>query len=219
MEDAPPPAARRRKEARPQEVLEAALDTFVGRGFAATRMEDVARRAGVAKGTLYLYYASKEALFEAVVQAMLGTTIARLEGDLGESPLSAGDRLRAVAQGMAGIIGDPRRAALPKLVIANAGSFPGLARFYYREVVCRGLGLIGRILAHGVATGEFRAIDPTVHARLFVAPVLMGAVWQTTFAAVEETSVPPADLLHAHVELFLRGLAPGAADAPAGERS
>ena len=108
---------------------------------------------------------------------------------------------------MGAIIADPRRVAIPKLVIAEAGNFPEMARFYRREVVGRGIALIEGIVRRGQATGRFRAVDPHLAARLFIAPILMTAIWQTTFAQAEDRPVAPTAILGLHTEMFLRAMA------------
>jgi AcrR family transcriptional regulator len=201
----------RRRDARPAELLAAALDTFAAKGFAATRMEDIAARAGVAKGTVYLYYPSKEAIFEALVREAILPNIARLEALVEAAPpgaASAAAQLRLLIGAMGEVLGNPRIVAIPKLVLAEAGNFPELARFYRREVAERGLRLIEGILRRGVAAGEFRPLpDPRVAARLFISPVLVTALWQTTFAPHEDAPIPPAAVLAQHAETFLRGIA------------
>jgi AcrR family transcriptional regulator len=197
----------RRKEARPGELLAAALDTFVAKGFAATRMEDIAARAGVSKGTIYLYYPSKQAIFEALVRVNLVPNLERAETRLGDDPGPAAAQLRLFIALLLEIIADPRRVAIPKLVIAEAGNFPDLARFYRREVVGRGIALVEGILRRGMAEGQFRPVDPHLAARLFIAPILLSAIWQTSFAAIEEAPVAPASVLSLHADLFLRAIA------------
>jgi AcrR family transcriptional regulator len=205
---ATPRPRTRRKEARPAELLEAALDTFRAKGFAATRMEDIAARAGVSKGTIYLYYPSKLAIFEALVRANLLPNLDRMEAALAAFPGSAADGLRLVARSLAEVTAQPRLVAVPKLVLAEAGNFPELARFYRHEVVGRGLALVAGIISRGIAAGEFREVDPELAARLFFAPVILAALWQTTFAAIEESPVAPSELLSLHLDLLLRSLAP-----------
>ncbi|WP_114393055.1 TetR/AcrR family transcriptional regulator [Oleisolibacter albus] len=206
----PRPTRSRRKEARPAEVLAAALDCFAVTGFAATRMEDIAARAGVSKGTVYLYYPSKQAIFEALVQNSLVPRIAQIETALAAFPGSATDRLRLFASVLGNTIAEPRLVAIPKLVMAEAGNFPDMARFYRREVVGRGLALVGGILRQGVEAGEFRPLDPAITARLFMAPLMLVAIWQTTFAPVEEQPIPPDQILSQHLSLFLASIrAPG----------
>lgn len=204
---APSPPRRRRKEARPGELLDAALDTFRERGFAATRMEDIAARAGVSKGTIYLYYPSKEAVFEALVRANLLPRIAAIQAGMAGVAGTAAERLRMLVTAFAKVSEDARLIALPKLVLAEAGNFPDLARFYRQEVVGRGLALVGGILEQGMAAGEFRRLDPMVTARLFMAPMIVAALWRTTFAPIEEDPMPPEILLRQHLDIFLRGIA------------
>jgi AcrR family transcriptional regulator len=207
--DSPAPARRsRRKEARPAELLAAALDTFRARGFAATRMEDIAASAGVSKGTIYLYYPSKQAIFEALVRENLLPKLEAMAAALAASPPGAAVRLRLVIGAVRLATADPRIAALPRLVLAEAGNFPDLARFYRDEVIARGLGLLTGIIADGIASGEFRAVDPALAARLFFAPVVLAMLWRASFAAIETAPVPEAALLDLHLSQFLRAMAP-----------
>jgi AcrR family transcriptional regulator len=205
--EAPSPR-RRRKDARPAELLDAALDTFREKGFAATRMEDIAARAGVSKGTIYLYYPSKEAVFEALVRANLVPRIERIQTLMATAQGSATERLHMIIAAFAQVAGDARLVALPKLVLAEAGNFPDLARFYRHEVIGPGLALVAGILRGGMEKGEFRALDPEVTARLFMAPMILAALWRTTFAPIEDAPLPPETLLRQHLDLFLRGLRP-----------
>jgi AcrR family transcriptional regulator len=204
------PPRTRRKEARPAELLEAALDTFRDRGFAATRMEDIATRAGVSKGTVYLYYPSKQAIFEALVRETLLPNLDRIEAAVAASPAPAAQTLRMVALAVSQVATNPRLAGVPKLVLAEAGNFPDLARFYRHEVIGRGLGLVARVIARGITAGEFRAVDPELAARLFFSPLILTALWETTFAPIEEAPVPPAAVVALHLETWLRGMAPEA---------
>lgn len=197
----------RRKADRPGQVLEAALDSFLARGFAATRMEDIASRAGVSKGTVYLYYPSKEAIFKALVRASLIPTLERAESLLADATGSPTAQLRQILGLMGEVTANPRLVAIPKLVLAEAGNFPEMARFYRREVVGRFLALIERLLLRGMAAGEFRGMDPRPAARLFIAPVILTALWQTTFTPIEDDPLPPGAVLSLHTELFLRAIA------------
>ncbi len=206
-----PPPRRRRKEARPAEVLDAALDTFREKGFAATRMEDIASRAGVSKGTIYLYFPSKEAVFEALVRTNLLPVIERIQAAMTAETGPAAARLGMLVMAFARVTSDARLVALPKLVLAEAGNFPDMARFYRQEVVARGLELVAGILEQGMAAGEFRRLDPLVTARLFLAPMVLSALWRTTFAAIEDAPLPTETLLRLHLDLFLRAIAPEAA--------
>src|ERR671923_495899 len=148
---------QRRKDARPAELLAAALTCFKERGFAATRLDDVAAKAGVTKGTIYLYYPSKEELFKAVVRGELVPNIERLEAVLDEPGPAAALLERLIMAWVQHIVPSPI-SIIPKLVIAEAGNFPELARFYLETAVHRGLELIAAILRRGIASGEFRPV-------------------------------------------------------------
>ena len=199
---------RRRKDTRPAELLDAALDVFAEKGFAAARMEDIAARAGAAKGTLYLYFPSKEAVFEALVRSLIVPNLDRAEAIAAEHTGPVGPLLRQIVGVLAAMISEGRVVVLPRLLIGELYKFPELARFYKAEVVDRGLGLIAGLHRRGVASGEFRPQDSEAVARLVVAPALMMAIWRAVFAAHETEPVEPARVLDAHVDNLLRGLAP-----------
>lgn len=203
----PAPARSRRKQARPAELLAAALDTFREKGFAATRMEDIAARAGVSKGTIYLYYPSKQAVFEALVRESILPNLARLEAIQAAASGSCADRLRLFVRSLAEATADARILAIPKLVLTEAGNFPDLARFYRQEVVARGLAMVAGLLEEGMRRGEFRRVEAEPAARLFVGPVMLAALWRSTFGAIEDAPPPPGAMLELHLDLFLRGIA------------
>ena len=199
---------RRRKDTRPAELLDAALAVFAEKGFAAARMEDIAARAGAAKGTLYLYFPSKEAVFEALVRTLIVPNLDLAEAAAASHRGPIAPLLRRAAPLLAAIIRDGRLVVLPRLLIGELHRFPELARFYEATVVDRALGLIARLHRQGVETGEFRRQDSEAVARLVVAPMLMLAVWRAVFAPHEAEPLDPARVLDAHVETLLRGLAP-----------
>jgi AcrR family transcriptional regulator len=204
----------RRKDARPGEVLEAALEVFAEKGFAMTRMEDVAARAGVSKGTVYLYYPSKEALFEAMVRAAILPNLTRLESLAAGYDGPALDLLHRFFAVLLQVLETPRLIAIPRLVIAEARTFPELALFYRREVVDRGLALIEGILRRGVERGELRPVDPAATARLCVAPFLLAAIWKATFDPLQDAK--PLDargLLDTHLATLTHALAAQTPDA------
>jgi AcrR family transcriptional regulator len=196
---------RRRKEARPDEILAAALASFAERGFAATRLDDVAARAGISKGTLYLYFKGKEDLFEAVVRATLVPNIERLEtlGATFEGP--SAELLERLLLTLAGVAGS-EIGAIPKLVVAEAGNFPELARFYLDEVVRRGLRLIASILHRGVRRGEFRQLDIEHAAFCVFGPILLAALWKNSLEPYDEAPLDTQALARTHLDLLLRGL-------------
>lgn len=204
---APRRRGRPRKIARPEDLLAAALRVFAERGFAAARLDDVAREAGVSKAALYLYFESKQAIFEALVRSAVLHNIERLEAMVAGSEESAGDLLRRLVQAVARLVVETELAAFPKLIVAEATNFPDLARLYRSAVIERVLGLVARIIRRGIETGEFRPADPHLAARLVMAPLLFAALWKTCFAPHDPMPFDPAPLLALHVDVLVRGLA------------
>jgi len=196
----------RRKEARPAEIVAAALQLFSNRGFAATRLEDVATVAGVSKGTVYLYFAGKEQLFEAVVREAIAPNIDRAEAlvDSFEGPTA--ELLRALFEQFAGILETPLTGVI-KLMVTESGNFPQLARLYADLVLRRAFGLLRRLLERGMARGEFRHCDPENTVPLIVAPMLLLALWKHSFGAHTDLVLDRRAVLEAHRENLLRGLA------------
>jgi AcrR family transcriptional regulator len=199
---------RRRKEARPNEILAAALVLFGERGFAATRLDDVALRAGVTKGTLYLYFPNKEELFEAVVRQALVSNIEWGEALLEKPDEPAAVLLERLMHSWAALALSPA-GAIPKLIISEAGNFPELARFYREEVVDRGMELMRRALRLGVERGEFRAPDNFDNAvRCICAPIVLAMLWRHSLGRHEEVDrFDPEAICKTQLKLVLDGLA------------
>jgi AcrR family transcriptional regulator len=202
------PRWRRRKDARPEEILEAALDVFVERGYAAARLDEVATRAGVTKGTIYLYFPGKEALFKAVVRRILVTNIERAEAADAAHTGSAADALRQLLLAMWHLVGETKLSGVPKLIVAEAANFPELARFYWVEVASRALRLVASIIGRGVARGEFRPVDPRFTALSGVGPLLFAVIFKHSLHPVSGLDVDFQAFVSAHLENFLRGLRP-----------
>jgi AcrR family transcriptional regulator len=205
MESEPTVRWRRRKEARPGEILEAALDCFAERGFAATRLEDVAARAGVTKGTAYLYFKNKEELFKAVVRAYVVPTIEHIEAGIA-GPGTAAERLERVVSEWVEKVYGGRIGALPKLMIAEAGNFPELAQFYREEVVHRVLRSVKGLLRRGIDGGEFRETDVEQAALCVIAPLMLATLLKHSLGRAESLPIDAPALARCHVELLLRGL-------------
>ncbi|SRR3990172_126769 len=187
------PRFERRKDARPGEILDAALDLFVEKGFAATRLEDVAQRAGVSKGTVYLYFDSKDDLFKAVIRSGMVRAIEEAEKLVAGFEGSSADLLRQIYAGWWQNIGGTKLSGIPKLMISEAQNFPELARFYYDEVIQRGSRLFARALERGVARGEFRSVNVDYAVRALVSPLIMRAILEHSFlpcAGPEDFDVP-----------------------------
>ena len=209
------PRWQRRKEARPGEIEAAALDLFVERGFAATKLEDVARRAGVTKGTMYLYFDSKEALFKAVIRGAMLPLFERGEQLVDSHRGTARQLLSDFVRGWWKSIGESRVSGLPKLIMAEATNFPELARFYHEEVVSRGRRLFARVIERGVASGEFRAVDTPYALRVLGFSVIFAAIWKHSIGVCEPEPFDFERYLDAHIDLALNGLLVRSGEEPA----
>ncbi len=206
------PPRRRRKDARPGELLDAALEVFVEKGFAASRIDDVAARAGVSKGTLYLYYPSKESLLEAVIRHHLSLPIASgAEAFAGyRGPMSTLIR-HALPPVWLNIVEGPASGVI-KLMVTEVRNFPDIAGFYAREVIEPAHRLIGSAIERGIARREFRRVDVADTVRSIVLPMITLCTYRHSFAACVPPCMPPmthADLqrfVDHHLDLVLRGL-------------
>jgi len=201
------PRWQRRAEARPQELLDAALDEFVTCGYAATRLEAVARRAGVSKGTLYLYYENKAELFKAVVRAALVVNLDAAERVASGSGDSSRELLTRFMTEFTRRVSSSPLSGIPKLVMAEAGNFPEIARFYHDEVIRRGRQLIQAILKRGMDSGEFRPVDVDYAWRVVIAPLMLGILWKHSFQAFDPVLVDFDRHLQSHLDLLFDGLA------------
>src|SRR3989442_9080894 len=177
------PRWQRRKAARPAEIVTAALEVFVQRGFAAARLEEVARRAGVTKGTLYLYFENKEALFKAVVRETIVPVIAQAEALAQSFTGSARELLEQLVREYWRLVGETALAGIPKLMMAEAATFPELTRFYYDEVVVRGNRLMASVIERGVKNGEFRPAVVMCAAKVAISPPIHATVARRAFAS------------------------------------
>lgn len=206
MTRATQPRWRRRKEDRPAEIIAAALESFAERGFAATRLDDIADRAGVTRGTLYLYFPSKEELFKAVVRQSIVPVIARVEQMIANYTGPTADLLAKLILSFPDTVLRSRVSAIPKLVIGEARNFPELAQFYLDEVIRRGRRVITAVVRRGVERGEFRPVDLDHIFFCVMAPVLLTALWQHSFGLYDRKALNPNALLQSHVDVLLRGL-------------
>ncbi len=202
----PEPRWERRKQARPGELLAAALELFAEKGYAATRLEDVATRAGVSKGTLYLYFDSKEELFKEVVRSGIVRAIEEGEALIEQFKGTAADLVRAIVIGWWERIGSTPLSGIPKLMLSEARNFPELAEFYRLEVIERGSRAFRRAIERGVQAGEFRALDIDYTVQVMLAPLIMLAVWRHSLGCCEPQPSDPARYLQAYLDLALAGL-------------
>jgi len=219
---APPPTPRqRRKEARPQELLDAALDLFVERGFAATRSEDVAARAGVSKGTLYLYYPSKEDLLKEAIRHNVVNQIAEGADIVQQFDGSSAELLATMLRLWWDRIGETRASGVIKLMTSEVRNFPELAQFYVDEVINPSNELVGRILQRGIDSGEFRPgldVPEVVHA--LVGPMVLMVLNKHSLGACSAAFLlDPKAVMEALIDLALHGLLVRADKSPSKPRN
>lgn len=201
----------RRKDARPGEILEAALEIFAEKGFAATRMEDIAARAGVTKGTIYLYYPGKEELFKSLARETVGKALASATRNMAGIAGNPRQSLIRALTAIASFLNDGRRATLPKIIIAESGNFPELAVFWRQEVVDTAFSLLCGIYDRGVELGQFRQLPREDVVRLCVAPIILSIIWRTTF----NDTFDSARFFESHLDTLYHGLlTPEASNAP-----
>ncbi len=202
------PRWARRKDARPNEIITAALSVFSEHGYAATRIEDIAVCAGVTKGTVYLYFKSKEDLFGAVIRETLASTIVSGAELLEHYEGSTAALMREMASLVWDRIGVTGAGVIPKLVLAEARKFPEIARLYYDTVVEPSRLLNRRIIERGIERGEFRAVDPEDYTSLLLAPAIFLLLWRHAFEyAVPDAALAPKRVLDTYVDMVLRALA------------
>ena len=199
---------QRRKQARPGEILEAALAVFAEKGFAAARMEDIAIKAGVTKGTIYLYFPSKEEVFKSLAREHVGQSLLLATEAAQAYEGTAFDFLNVFYARFASVVLMSEIAVLPKIIIGESGNFPELARFWREEVIEKATAMLSAVIAKGIARGEIRDLPIDHIAKLAVAPVLMCLVWRTTFEKTSDRVFNYPDYLATHCDVFFKGLAP-----------
>jgi AcrR family transcriptional regulator len=180
-------------------IIEAAMDEFIARGYAATRLEDVAKRAGVAKGTIYLHFKDKESMFEELIRTAIVPLISRIT-----APAPAGGSVRDMLEGFARTfiqeVATTRRGDIVRLIVAEGPRFPGIADFYYREVVSRGLAGLRALIEAGIARGEIRRSELARFPQIVVAPAIVAVIWKSLF----ETHSPldAVEMFRVHLDLI-----------------
>lgn len=188
-------SAERRKA-----ILEAALDEFSRAGFAATRLDDVAARAGVAKGTIYLHFRDKEELFQEIIRSMMTPQLDALVA-LQDADAPVGATLRRFAELFVNEVMATRRRDVMRLVIAEGPRFPAIAEFYYREVVARGVAALKRVLQRGAERGELAHKELAEFPQLVVAPAVLAIHWASLFQSF--APLDGAKMLEAHLRILL----------------
>lgn len=200
------PKWRRRKEARPAEIVSAALEVFAEKGFAAARLDDIAARAGVSKGALYLYFETKQHLFEAVVRDTVLPNIESVEAVVRTVDLPFAALARMITARVGEFAADTPIGAVLKMVIAESGNFPELARVWHDQVVSRALAVMTGVIERAQAKGEVRAGDPRLHAFSIIGPMLLGVIWREVLQPVGGEVVDLRVLADQHINTLLGGL-------------
>lgn len=197
------PKFRRRKSDRPDEIAEAAFEEFAERGFERARVDDVARRAGVSKGLLYVYFKTKEELFKAVIKRVMSVRIDALRRDIDRSQMSAEELLRGPMQTlMQRVPASPAKVVL-KLLISEGSRHPDLLDYYWENVGSRGLALVRSIVRRGVESGEFRPSAIEDFPQVVISPMLMAAVWKLVFT---DRKLDTDALIATHIDMLVRYL-------------
>lgn len=200
------PKFRRRKAERPEEILSAALAVFAEKGFAAAKLDHIASRAGVSKGALYLYFATKEELFAAVIDQAVAPDLRRIAELAAGHPGPFPDLARGLALLAPQVLQRPEVGGVMKMIVGEARNFPALARIWHDRVITPALEALSGAITAGQARGEIRAGDPRLYALGLIGPLLAGLIWRETFVPV---GAPPFDLpslAAQHVETVLRGM-------------
>lgn len=203
-----PPKRERRKQERPGELLDAALDLFVEKGFAATRVEEVAARAGVSKGTLFLYFPSKEDLFKAVVRENVVHPVTQGAAEIAQYKGTTGELLEWMMLQWWLRYGATKASGISKLIMSEATNFPELAAFYRQEVIEPGQALVRTVLQRGIERGEFRPINIELALHSVMTPLLFLVMWKHSMGpcAPSQEQIVPEVFISQHAQLLVRGL-------------
>jgi AcrR family transcriptional regulator len=200
---ASPRPRSRRKEARPQEIIEAGIAEFAERGYDGARLADVAKRAGVVKGTIYRYFADKHALFEAAVRSKVPPSLALMDQAVDSFSGTTDELITFMLHQVYSEIVDSESRTLMRIILSEGPRFPELAKLYYEATVGRGRPIVERIVARGVRRGEVRADHAKQIAFMIIAPTIASSIWKLTFEAFHP--IATEELLEAHLELVRRG--------------
>lgn len=192
------------KEARRVAIIDAALDAFTQQGFTATKLDDVAERAGIGKGTIYLYFDSKENLFEEVVRQTLFPMRDAAEAYVANFTGSASDLLASHLRNFYAAMNNPRIPPLMAMISSEALRFPAIAAFFYEEIISKSYQMLRSIIQRGIETGEFRPDADTLYLQLLTAPVLISVNWNLQFR--QQAPIVIEDYSRMHIDFVLRAL-------------
>lgn len=197
---------RRRSEARPGEIIDAALEVFAEKGFTAARLDDVAKLAGVSKGTVYRYFENKEALFKDVIRELMLPRIIEAESQVKQFGGTTSELLKGMSQFWRKQVMDKKISAIPKLVVAECGNFPEIARFYHENVVARGSALTEMILERGIKRGEVTPCDVRHTAQVLLAPFVYAAISAHSLRLADPRPFNNETYFEAYLNIALNGL-------------
>jgi AcrR family transcriptional regulator len=204
----PEPKFRRRKADRPAEIVAAAMAVFAEKGFAAARLDEIAARAGVSKGALYLYFETKEDLFRAVVELAIAPNARQVRQMIAAHPGPISQLLQVIPERMAALIEAFPVGGVIKMVIGESRNFPEMARVWHDELASQMLGALCDAIAAAQKRGEVRPGDPRTFALQFVAPMLVSVIWRETFVPTGAEPFDIRQVARQHVDTMLRGMAP-----------
>lgn len=197
---------KRRPDARPREILDAALDLFSEKGFSATRLEDVASRAGLSKAAIYLYFNDKTSLLKAIVETVASPNLAAAGALVAAHKGPVAPLLQQLLGFLASRMRDTRLPDLIKLVIGESRAHPEIGRFYLEHVIGKALLLFEQLIVRGIASGEFRAVDPRLTVKCLIGPMLLGAIWKSVFEPIGAETLDIEALARQHGDLIVTAL-------------
>ena len=205
------PRWERRKDARPAELIAAALELFVEKGYAGTRLDDVAARAGVSKGTLYLYFENKEDLFKAVVQENIVARISETAGQLAHFAGTSSELIEYLIHGWWRDYGSSAAGGIGKLMMAESGNFPEIASYFLEEVIDPWHAMLADAIRRGIERGEFRPVDTETFVRVITAPLVMLSLWKRSFGVCSARPIDADQYIETLLDTMLAALrrAPG----------
>ena len=200
------PKFQRRAEDRPREICAAALEVFAEKGFAAAKLDEIAKRAGVSKGTLYLYFKDKEQLFRAVVRDTIAPNVEMVRTALIQTGLPFAELVRMFMAKFVELTQRVPVGSVVKMVVSESRNFPELAKVWHDEVVSKGIGTVTALVEMAQAKGEVRHGDPRLHAFTLMGPLMMGVIYRETLEPVGGQPLDLGALARQHAETVLAGL-------------
>ena len=196
---------QRRKDSRPGEIIEAAFDLFAERGFSNTKMDEIAQKAGISKGSIYNYFKSKEAIFEVVVTEDIIPMVDKIENVIASNQESPDKLISCLIHGLIAHTQGTRLELIPKLIVSESGNFPELAKFYVEQVVKRVRGIMETVIQRGIKQNLYINCDPKIAARLLLAPIIHEQIWRCTL--IEDENTHDFELfIDTHLKIFLHGI-------------